>query len=220
MWALSSPVGSSPDDNYHQTTIWCVDATSSTSSDTCQVTGTSETTGGRVVEVPALVGAPNCYAFQPAESGACQRPLEGEKISTETIDNGTYPGGFYRVMHLLVRDSIPESVLAMRFLNVTLAGLSLLRNPGSRLNRVFAYFASAMALWNIGAFMLRTSPDWPHCLMPQHTSSSPAYGVTQCEVCESGSPDSSELSKHASASKALRPHGSSWTSRIRSESTS
>lgn len=123
MWALSSPVGSSPDDNYHQTTIWCVDATSSTSSDTCQVTGTSETTGGRVVEVPALVGAPNCYAFQPAESGACQRPLEGEKLSTETIDNGTYPGGFYRVMHLLVRDSIPESILAMRFLNVTLAAL-------------------------------------------------------------------------------------------------
>jgi len=39
------------------------------------------------------------------------------------------------------------------------AGLSLLRNPGSRLNRVFAYFASAMALWNIGAFMLRTSSD-------------------------------------------------------------
>jgi signal transduction histidine kinase len=45
------------------------------------------------------------------------------------------------------------------FLNVSLAALSLLRNPGSRLNRVFAYFASAIALWNIGVFMLRTSPD-------------------------------------------------------------
>jgi len=55
----------------------------------------------------------------------------------------------------------PHSLLPLVafFLNVTLAGLSLLRNPGSRLNRVFAYFASAMALWNIGAFMLRTSPD-------------------------------------------------------------
>jgi signal transduction histidine kinase len=37
--------------------------------------------------------------------------------------------------------------------------LSLLRNPGSRLNRVFAYFALGMALWNFGAFLLRTSPD-------------------------------------------------------------
>jgi signal transduction histidine kinase len=55
----------------------------------------------------------------------------------------------------------PHSLLPLVafFLNVTLAGLSLLRNPGSRLNRVFAYFASAMALWNIGAFMLRTSPE-------------------------------------------------------------
>jgi hypothetical protein len=37
----------------------------------------------------------------------------------------------------------PHSLLPLVafFLNVTLAGLSLLRNPGSRLNRVFAYFA-------------------------------------------------------------------------------
>ena len=57
----------------------------------------------------------------------------------------------------------PHSLLPLVafFLNVTLAGLSLLRNPGSRLNRVFAYFASAMALWNLGVFLLRTSstPD-------------------------------------------------------------
>ena len=125
MWALSSPLGSSPDDNYHQTTIWCVGATSSTSPDTCRVTGTSPATGGRVVEVPALVGTPNCFAFNPLESGACQRPLQGDTVSTETIDNGTYPGGFYRVMHLLVRDSIPESVLAMRVLNVSLAAVLL-----------------------------------------------------------------------------------------------
>ena len=53
----------------------------------------------------------------------------------------------------------PHSLLPLVafFLNVSLAGLSLLGNPGSRLNRVFAYFASAMALWNLGSFMLRTS---------------------------------------------------------------
>ncbi len=125
MWALSSPPGSSPDDNYHQATIWCVGATASTSSDTCRVVGESETTGGRVVEVPALVANPNCYAFVPTESGACQRPLEDTTATTEAIDNGGYPGGFYRVMHVLVRASIPESVLAMRIANVTLAALLL-----------------------------------------------------------------------------------------------
>jgi signal transduction histidine kinase len=55
----------------------------------------------------------------------------------------------------------PHSLLPLVafFLNVSLAALSLLRNPGSRLNRVFAYFALGMALWNFGVFLLRTSPD-------------------------------------------------------------
>ncbi len=55
----------------------------------------------------------------------------------------------------------PHSLLPLLafVLNLSLAGLSVLRNPGSRLNRVFAYFAGAMAFWNIGVFMLRTSPD-------------------------------------------------------------
>jgi signal transduction histidine kinase len=44
-------------------------------------------------------------------------------------------------------------------LNVSLAGIALFRNPGSRQNRVFAYFVSAMALWNFGSFMLRRAPD-------------------------------------------------------------
>lgn len=46
-------------------------------------------------------------------------------------------------------------------LNVLLAGITLVRNPGSRLNRLFAYFVSGMAVWNFGVFMLRRSPDIP-----------------------------------------------------------
>jgi len=55
----------------------------------------------------------------------------------------------------------PHSLLPLVafVLNVSLAALALLRNPGSRLNRVFAYFASSMALWNFGSFVLRSSPD-------------------------------------------------------------
>ena len=44
-------------------------------------------------------------------------------------------------------------------LNVSLAGITLFRNPGSRLNRLFTYFVSGMAVWNFGVFMLRRSPD-------------------------------------------------------------
>jgi signal transduction histidine kinase len=46
-------------------------------------------------------------------------------------------------------------------LNVSLAGITLLRNSGSRLNRQFTYFVGGMAVWNLGVFMLRRSPDEP-----------------------------------------------------------
>ncbi|MBI2218376.1 MAG: GAF domain-containing protein [Candidatus Rokubacteria bacterium] len=46
-------------------------------------------------------------------------------------------------------------------LNVSLALASLLRNPNSRLNRVFAYFAAGMAVWNLGSWGLRRSFDEP-----------------------------------------------------------
>jgi signal transduction histidine kinase len=63
----------------------------------------------------------------------------------------------------------PHSLLPLVafVLNVSLAALSLLRNPGSRLNRVFAYFASAIALWNIGVFLLRTSPNADGALLAE-----------------------------------------------------
>jgi signal transduction histidine kinase len=44
-------------------------------------------------------------------------------------------------------------------LNVILVTLALVRNGGSRLNRVFAYCVGSMAVWNFGAFMLRRAPD-------------------------------------------------------------
>ncbi len=44
-------------------------------------------------------------------------------------------------------------------LNVGLVAIALVRDPSSRLNRVFVWFVSAMALWNFGVFMLRRTMD-------------------------------------------------------------
>jgi signal transduction histidine kinase len=46
-------------------------------------------------------------------------------------------------------------------LNVILVTLALVRNGGSRVNRVFAYCVGSMAIWNLGAFLLRRAPDEP-----------------------------------------------------------
>jgi signal transduction histidine kinase len=49
--------------------------------------------------------------------------------------------------------------LAAFLLNLSLLGIALLRNPRSRLNRLFAYFVAGFALWNLGVFLLRRAPD-------------------------------------------------------------
>ncbi len=44
-------------------------------------------------------------------------------------------------------------------LNVLIGAITLVRNAGSRLNRLFAYFVAGMAVWNFGVYMLRRAPD-------------------------------------------------------------
>jgi PAS domain S-box-containing protein len=44
-------------------------------------------------------------------------------------------------------------------LNGSLAGIALLRNPGSPLNRIFVGFVAGMTVWNLGVFALRRAPD-------------------------------------------------------------
>jgi signal transduction histidine kinase len=49
--------------------------------------------------------------------------------------------------------------LAAFLLNLCLLVICVLRNPGSRVNRVFGYFVAAVAVWNAGVFMLRGARD-------------------------------------------------------------
>jgi signal transduction histidine kinase len=44
-------------------------------------------------------------------------------------------------------------------LNIGLAAVAVVRNPWSRLNRLFVYFVATNVVWNAGVFMLRRSPD-------------------------------------------------------------
>lgn len=120
-WAVSSPVGSSPDDDYHQSSIWCSDGPRQ----------------GRCIDiiypkakaVPALVGAgQECYAFKPRISAACQYAIpSNEFVIVKRVNDAKhlYPTSYYRVMGLFVSDNISYSVLGMRLFNVFLASLML-----------------------------------------------------------------------------------------------
>lgn len=118
-WSLSSPVGSSPDEDYHLASIWCGQGNES---DNCKINPSDNLT----VEVPAaLTLAANCFAFHPELSGACDLPpLEVKTTTTRSNQDGGYPKLFYWAMNHFIASDLSTSVLSMRFVN-TLIFVSL-----------------------------------------------------------------------------------------------
>ena len=120
-WAMTSPVGSSPDDDYHLSSIWCAGGVRE---------GVCEVDPGNSMArlVPESVGfAHECFAYDAAVTAACATQLGSGLTSTERVNNvqGLYPTGFYRVMALLVGPDVQHSVLLMRLLNAALASVLL-----------------------------------------------------------------------------------------------
>lgn len=152
-WALSSPVGSSPDDDYHMVSIWC--ANSYASAD-CTKVGVDEE-GGPVVRVPALLTAAACYAGNSAVSGECQEEVRRMGlVDTNRVNTEDYPGGFYRVMHIFASDDIASSVVAMRLVNVLIAAalFTALAWSGTRATRRIQIYTLSAVMIPVGWFMI------------------------------------------------------------------
>lgn len=115
-WALSSPIGSSPDDQYHLASIWCATGE--------RPGGCEEGTEADNRLVPrALVQTSVCYAFNSEQSGACQLPgADDDSLVLTDSGNftGDYPPVFYTTMSVFVSDQLGLSVLAMRMFNALL----------------------------------------------------------------------------------------------------
>lgn len=113
-WAVSSPPGSSPDDDYHMASIWCAEG---------EVAGQCETTAvTEEREVPAeLVLVADCFRFQPAQAFTCPIPV-GETAVTERGNwaDGSYPPLFYRTMSTFIGDDWSTSIVVMRAANAAL----------------------------------------------------------------------------------------------------
>ena len=120
-WALTSPPGSSPDDDFHLSSIWCAGGTRA---------GVCEQVPGHPDQraVPAaVVNAAECFAFKPEVSAACVKDLPAGLVATDRVNvtANLYPGGYYRVMSILVGPDVERSVLVMRLANAGLAALLL-----------------------------------------------------------------------------------------------
>lgn len=117
-WAVASPVGSSPDENFHLTSIWCANAART---DLCKPAADPSE---RFVPA-ATVFASSCFAGNAELTASCQDPIiaRGPEPTVKT-DSGsfesTYPPVFYGTMNLLAGADIVLSVVLMRLLNVLL----------------------------------------------------------------------------------------------------
>lgn len=115
-WAFASPVGSSPDDDFHLTSIWCAN---SLNEEFC-APGDSPTTR----TVPAFLLEAPCFAYDPEQSAVCQNSIDSSMNPTELTSRGNFAGGypplFYGLMSFFAGDDVQTSVLLMRFVNIAL----------------------------------------------------------------------------------------------------
>jgi hypothetical protein len=153
-WGLSSPVGSSPDEDFHLVSIWC----STGDEAACiQKTGVAEAT------VPGALLDVACFAFDSQVSGACQDELDfGGAPDTPTERGnffGTYPPAFYATMSLFVGPDIEASVLTMRVVGVVIftllaTALFLFLPPTRRATLVWSWAVTTVPL---GLFVLAST---------------------------------------------------------------
>lgn len=136
-WAISSPVGSSPDDEYHLTSIWCA---GDGYPGMCEASGNPDS---RLVAA-AVTRNPFCFAAYGDNTPKCQldsgilndlTPIETEHGN---FKSGNYPPVYYSVMHLFASKDVTSSVLMMRLFNIVLFSLLL----------VALWFASSPATKN------------------------------------------------------------------------
>jgi hypothetical protein len=149
-WGVSSPPGSSPDDDYHMASIWCAQGIEA---NRCEVGATDASR-----RVPAeLVDWVDCFKFRPDTSAAC--PVDVGELSNTKRGNwyaGAYPPLFYGTMSLLVTDDVSTSVILMRSANALLyvgilTGLFFLLPPR---RRGVLLWGAAITIVPLGLFLV------------------------------------------------------------------
>ena len=127
-WALTSPVGSSPDDDYHLSSIWCSGGDSTSN---CLLPGDDSVDAVEgIARVPAnVLQASDCFKYDGSVNAECTLDVAKDVslVATSHLNQveNFYPAGYYGVMSLLVSEDVERSVLAMRLLNVAIASLLL-----------------------------------------------------------------------------------------------
>lgn len=148
-WAFASPIGASPDEDFHLVSIWC---------------GQGEREGlceigenGSVYVSETLIYNSSCFAHFPDVSAGCSS-FDETKISETFRSNAdkSYPPLFYWIMSIFATPDIGLSVLMMRIFNAVLFSSLLfitfsLSKDKLRMPLVWGYLAAIVPL---GVFLI------------------------------------------------------------------
>lgn len=119
VWAFASPRGSSADEGFHLTNIWCAWG----ETELCQL----DPDRG-VASVPDALISSSCYTVWPSQEGAgCLAGLPMDLVETDKISypSYSYSIGFFKTMRAFAGENLDLSVQIMRIFNVLLAGFFL-----------------------------------------------------------------------------------------------
>ncbi|QKD79178.1 DUF2142 domain-containing protein [Actinomyces marmotae] len=117
-WALASPVGGSPDDDYHLGAIWCPPPVESSGCATKVINNEVQ------VYVPETVSQrTSCFSYPDGDGTMrCKEALSDDEYTySRRYDAGNYPGGYYWFHHQFVSADVTGSVLIMRGVNLLIA---------------------------------------------------------------------------------------------------
>ncbi|WP_181021848.1 DUF2142 domain-containing protein, partial [Microbacterium azadirachtae] len=114
-WAVATPVGGSPDENYHLASIWCGAG---------ERPGLCESaSGGAGERVPWATIASQCYAFHPEVAATCQVKALGADpnrlVTTQHVNSVAhyYSPLYYAVLSPFASADVGASVIAIRIVN-------------------------------------------------------------------------------------------------------
>ncbi len=116
-WVFASPIGASPDDDYHLASVWCAN---DARTDLCAPDPVNGE-GWRLV-LPGITTAP-CFVADDTASAACQ-DWSGPAAPVVAADHGNwigaYPPVYYAFMNLFATTDVQTSAIVIRFVSVVI----------------------------------------------------------------------------------------------------
>ncbi len=198
-WVFASPIGASPDDDYHLTSTWCA---STGAGEWCAAPAGAEPGERAVPEALARIA---CYAFDSNESAACQ----GEEFSWDlgqTVETrrsnvgGGYPPVFYAINGLLASADVQTSALLMRTLSV-----AIFLGFGAALWALLPVHRRPVLVWG---WLISSVPLGLFLVTSNNPSAWAIIGVGTGWLALLGYVESTDRSAHDRSRCGLRPRGS------------